>query len=97
MKPDIFGLMALHFSNYNCLSFSGPFLFYTFVFHFSDASHFHTKKSLLYTYEGETITGLVGTSEVRSGLKLKAKCKITPVLPCVYMLQVNNPFVTKSD
>ena len=56
---------------------------------FSDNTHFHTKKSLLYSYEGETITGLVGTSEVRSGLKLTAECKIIPVLPCTYMLRVN--------
>ncbi|XP_028404665.1 uncharacterized protein LOC114527217 [Dendronephthya gigantea] len=54
----------------------------------SHATHFHTRKSLMYSYEGETITGLVGTSEVRSGLKLKAKCEITPVQPCVYMLQI---------
>ena len=45
---------------------------------------------MLFSYEGETITGIVGASEDHTGLKLHAKCRISPVLPCKYTLQVSD-------
>lgn len=88
MKFDIFGIV-------NVFLFCVFHLTVCVVYSFADTTHFHTRKSLLYSYVGETITGLVGTSGDLSGLKLSAKCKITPVLPCTYMLQVNTSFQTK--
>ena len=59
------------------MSFAGPNRFSNRVF--------------TYNYEGETVSGIVGSSSARSALRIRARVVVKPVGGCQHSLKVSRP------
>jgi len=56
----------------------------------SETSRFLYGKEYSYSYEGETVTSVNGSSNAQSALKIKARCNIKSVGPCQHVLKIDS-------